>query len=228
MLVRVVDLQSFDATLDLPDNLTVADLREMIESQFHYDLSHSTLFHGGLELPLTLSLTPSTFSGSNVIAIFNSRIFPQKSYPKVDQAFRFFPSRFQEYHFAANLAEEFDSDRAPSESRRHAVDPFRLDFPLGSPLTRFAGRFLDRPDGEEAGVFGAPVFPEMAAEVDDLAGEEPFDERDFDGFDLTPVDLEAIRRLEELGMDRATVIEVYFACNGNESQAENILMSLGQ
>jgi hypothetical protein len=46
-----------------------------------------------------MKLTADLFGDDNVLALFNTRLFPEKSYPKVDQAFCFFPSRYQEFFY---------------------------------------------------------------------------------------------------------------------------------
>jgi hypothetical protein len=99
MLVRLLDFRSFDQTLDLPDDITAAQLREILLSEFQYDISYAALYHEGREILPGAKLFSSQFTSNNVIVLFNSRIFPGKSYPKVDQAFRFFPSRYQEFFY---------------------------------------------------------------------------------------------------------------------------------
>jgi hypothetical protein len=232
MLIRVLDLQSFDETLNLQDCITTSQLRDMIQSNFNYDLSASTFYHNGSALALGLILKPEYFSHSNVVVLFNSRIFPQKSYPKVDQAFHFFPSRFQEYYFDPSLTEEID----PAAEERHSIrgyrrfvseafplsDELRADFTWGHPLrnTFFTidvdHRWVD------------DLLQEPIEDGDESNPEYVFNDGIPDGFDLTPADLEAIRRLEELGFNRSTVMAVYIAYNRNEAQAENALIALGE
>jgi hypothetical protein len=212
MQVRVMDLQSFDETLDLPDAVTVNELRDMVQSQFNYDLSDSAFYHSGAELLGGLSLKPSTFSDSNVLVLFNSRVFPQKSFPRVDQAFHFFASRLQEHYIAPGCDEEPDvpgRPPCPAAGFRHFADASALSDRLGAELAW----------GEPLHGMHDPLFrADQFRPLDELAeNEEP---------ELTPADLEAVRRLEELGVDRATVIAAYVACDRNESQTENWLMHM--
>jgi hypothetical protein len=70
MLIRVLDFQGFDQTIDLPDDSTVATLRELLRLNFDYDSAHCVLYHKGADLPPGLVLTNSDFSDNNVIVFF--------------------------------------------------------------------------------------------------------------------------------------------------------------
>jgi hypothetical protein len=230
MLIRILDLQNFDETLNLPDSFTVDHLIYMIQSNFHYDLSASTFYHNGAELRSDVILKPENFSDSNVVVLFNARIFPQKSFPRVDHAFHFFPSRFQEYYFASSLTDELN----PPAEQSLQIDGFRrfvtrpgLSHPFLFPSVRGQRmqHMIDVPDHDDIQPFEFDMFPgAIDNEEDYILDDAP--EFLMDLSDLTPADLEAIRRLEELGFDRSTVIPIYIACNRNEARAENTLMAI--
>jgi hypothetical protein len=114
MQIRVLDMETFDHTLDIPDHTTIASLREMIRCNFNYDVSQCAFYHKGSELPSTLLITPEAFPEGSVIVLFNSRLFPEKSYPTVDGAFHFFSSRFPTYSIHPTPPEDVE-DRSVSE-----------------------------------------------------------------------------------------------------------------
>jgi hypothetical protein len=196
MLVRVMDLQSFDETLDLPDSITVDQLRELIRSNFNYDLSDSAFYHKGAELPADFTLQPHTFSDCNVIVLFNSRIFPQKSYPRVDQAFRFPASRLQEHYFTVDHEEELDVGllRPAADFRRFAAGASGpadhpsggitlLEHTRGLPDVQFWA--FDHPiDGDDI----VPFAFEPIDEANQLAAAELFGEDIDSGLDWSPVE----------------------------------------
>jgi hypothetical protein len=144
MLLRIFDFAGFDKELDLPDGITIADLRDILRSNFQYDLTRSCFYHNGAELPPSTHLHPSAFSDSNLIVLLNSSLFPPKSYPKVDRAFSFHGSRFQEAFFKPTVQSEADGDDAavaPSVWRRyhreHRLDD-RDDWALQEPFDPMA------------------------------------------------------------------------------------------
>jgi hypothetical protein len=59
-----------------------------------------------------------------------------------------------------------------------------------------------------------------------LIEEDLLNENSAESPELTPADLKAFRLLEELGIDRRTVIAVDMVCNRNKSQAEDLLASI--
>jgi hypothetical protein len=69
------------------------------------------------------------FTESNVIALFNARLFPEKSFPKVDQAFRFFPSRYQEFFYENAQIDDSEPVVARQGGREPMLAFLRQHFP---------------------------------------------------------------------------------------------------
>lgn len=114
MKIRVLDFESFDHTLDLPANTTIGSLGDLIRSNFNYDVSRCAFYHKGTELPPDLVISPDTFPEGSVVVLFNSQLFPEKSFPTVDGAFKFFPSRFQNYAIQLSPPEDIEGGSAGS------------------------------------------------------------------------------------------------------------------
>jgi hypothetical protein len=239
MEVRVLDMQGFDERLTLPADITASDLRELIHASFSYDVSGTSLYHAGLELPPNL---PIQLKSSSTIVLFNSRIFPQKSYPKVDQAFSFLPSRFHEFAFNASLKEDVEpvpevrrNDQGPSvieELRRRLRDAVELEglpimFPSDGWAELSALYGLEGFSMEDA----LPTVGRTAEQRMRTGGHSREELRAMYGVpgnvELSRADFQALRRLESCGMDRQTIASVYIACDRNEAMAQNCLMSMG-
>jgi hypothetical protein len=256
MELRLLDLQSFDQILAIPDNFPVSELRGLIEETFGYDVSCTSLFHAGAEIPIDGSLKSEELGESPTIILFNSRIFPQKSFPKVDHAFRFFPSRYQEFSFTTSFAEDLEpSGRHSGGSRRTAIRDSESLSPRSIPPDRAFSQ-LDDGMGDEiawASLFTRPDAVRAATQAQlqarlaelrlmeerILVAEElrqpagrapPEDVRAMYGLpdqvQLTRADFQALRRLEGSGVDRQTIGSIYIACDRNEAMAQNCLMSM--
>jgi hypothetical protein len=234
MFVRVLDLQSFDETLEIPDDLTVSELRDLIHLMFHYDVSSASFFHNGAELPADGSLSPGSLGELPLVVLFNSRIFPEKSFPKVDQAFRFFPSRYQEFAFTTSFAEDVEpSGRHAGSARRAAArdpDPIPLGlFDADAPNDGLGLR--ERMESNLARIH-ASLQGRIAAirQTQQRILLSPEDLRAMYGLpeevQLTPADILALRRLDGSGVDRPTIASVYIACERNEALAQSCLMSM--
>jgi hypothetical protein len=244
MNLRVLDLQSFDETFEVPDNFPVSDLRDFIHITFGYDVSSVTFFHKGAELPNDSSLTSTELGDLPLIVLLNSRIFPQKSYPKVDHAFRFFPSRYQEFSFTASFAEDVEpTSGRRSASPRRPDPPSRLDDEngwglQGQPQLGLAAVHADlqarlaelRRSRERLMMAGERFrllaeeqgMPAVQTSIEDLRAAYGVP----DDVQLTRADFQALRRLEGSGVDRPTIAEIYLVCDRNEEVAQNCLMSM--
>jgi hypothetical protein len=193
-----------------------------------------SLFHDGQELPSNVPLAPERFAASPTIVLFNSRIFPQKSYPKVDQAFRFFPSRYQEFVFNTSFAEDFEpSSRSSSESRSAVLREIRRQI-LNSGNYDASARVISAPISSQFPQLGeTESFMEWTREIERLrSGRSTIEDLRAvygvpEGVEFSNADFQALHRLEALGVDRLTIASVYIACERNEAMAQNCLMAMG-
>jgi hypothetical protein len=241
MQVRVVDMQGFDESLTIPDNFTVSDLQDLIHLSFQYDVSSVTFYHNGHELSPDLPLSACQFTTSAPIVLFNSRIFPQKSYPKVDLAFRFFPSRYQEFAFNASFADgQEPSARAQPESPGAIIREVRRQLLNTGGNYEALSAFLGDSVFEDSPELGEWVVPEPVQRLPIVPQRGQRRQRTRllvedqraaygvpDDVELSGADFQALRRLEASGVDRPTIASVYIACDRNEAMAQNCLMSLG-
>jgi hypothetical protein len=254
MKLRLLDLQSFDETVEVPDRFPVSALRDLVQLTFGYDLSCTSIFHGGRELAPDGALVSEELRACPLVTLFNSRIFPQKSYPKVDHAFRFFPSRYQEFAFVASFAEDAEPPgRHGGGARRAAArdsEPGRV--PADRAFSQGDGEEGARRAGHRRAAGGlADAHAHLEASLQELRqveeqiliarrrllmAEEPRPRaaaEDIraayglpDEVELTRADFQALRRLEGSGVDRPTIASIYIACDRNEAVAQNCLMSM--
>jgi hypothetical protein len=82
----------------------------------------SALCHSGAVLDPWAVLIPEDIAGDNAFVLFNERLFPVKSYPTVDRAFRFFPTRYQEFYCANAPDRSFGSVLASLQRGAGAAD----------------------------------------------------------------------------------------------------------
>ncbi|RDX78561.1 Ubiquitin receptor RAD23c, partial [Mucuna pruriens] len=110
---------------------------------------------------------------------------------------------------------QFQAFRTMVQANPHILQPMIQELGKQNPnLTRMIQehqvdfiRLINEPlEGGEGNILGQ------------LAGAMPQEET------LTPEERQAIQRLEAMGFDRATVLEVYFTCNKNEELAANYLL----
>jgi hypothetical protein len=252
MQIRVLDFRGFDERLDVPAPCSVGQLRELIAAHFGYSMQTSALCHGGAVLDPRQTLAPADVAADGTFVLFNERLFPVKSFPTVDHAFRFFPTRYQEFYCgfaradgapvrgiglrAADLRARIASGAAPQRRFASFAQARRPDFPAirdpgapePSPFGHDYARFLGRVARAARGAAG-PLRMELPALA--RGAERARDIPDHmipPGVDLSQEDRAAVVRLVgSTGVDLNTVIQVFCACDRSEAAAEGCLIAMG-
>jgi hypothetical protein len=93
MKVRIADLSGQPQTIDVPASISILNLKEIIQERNLFDSSSCRVFSAGTELKET-DLVPSDGTTIPLLVFYNDKLFPEKSYPSVDNAFPFPESRF--------------------------------------------------------------------------------------------------------------------------------------
>jgi len=83
MRLHLTDLGNFDHFLEVANDCTVAQLREMITTEFSYEMHRILLYFKGKILESDQLLRPEETADDSVIVLFNETNFPEKSFPKV-------------------------------------------------------------------------------------------------------------------------------------------------
>ena len=246
------DFRGFEKTISVDQNPTGAAIIEKISSE--YPLDRTELYRFGQCVEPDTPLTD--LDKNNRVAMINRRLIGEKSYPKVDHALRFLSAPFQEFFCemrvdghssrsrdafnemkgpAADIftrgmknrarpnveiqkvqpnqrdrdrSSDDDHDRVRSSVRRHFIEDLIArtgDLPLAHDILERLAREAD----EEA--------PEERPNVFQIMGQT---------FEFSPEEMEAINRLRRIAMDRDTVIQVFIACDRDESLAEGCLLSM--
>jgi uncharacterized protein YozE (UPF0346 family) len=96
MRLRLLQFDSTELTCEIRDGQSVRDLRSILISE-HGDVhSRSLFFHSQTLLPDDFIFKSSQFQDDDIIVIFNNLAYPEKSFPKVDGAFRFPLTRYDD------------------------------------------------------------------------------------------------------------------------------------
>jgi hypothetical protein len=144
MRLHLTDLGNFDHFLEVANDCTVAQLREMITTEFSYEMHRILLCFKGKILESDQLLHPEETPDDSVIVLFNEANFPEKSFPKVDHAFLFSLSRYEEFY--CKLSSE--SVRTPEVSQGGFADDFLDRYIPGSLRDIFnIGERQERADG---------------------------------------------------------------------------------
>jgi hypothetical protein len=251
MQIRLLDFRGFDELLDIPEQCTVAQLRDLIATRFNYSMQTSAIWHRGEVLDPHRDLPPDDIASDNTFVLFNERLFPVKSYPTVDRAFRFFPTRYQEFYSNFARAEDSEHRLANSPFRNLRLSDFHDFAASGGGSLRDFNIFLEsRPRASAVDfpairdpalpalppasfLFGAArggsVFGLLApVAMRERAGEIP-DHMIPPGVDLTGDERAAVMRLlRSTRIDLHTIIQVFCACERNEAAAERCLIAMAE
>lgn len=103
MLVRLINLEGQTFELSFEDDITVQAIRQKLLKEYSYNTDRCYFCQYGKILG-SEKIPQETFAqgtADNTIIIFNSQAFPDKSYPKVDNAFNFSFSRYSENYINA-------------------------------------------------------------------------------------------------------------------------------
>jgi hypothetical protein len=97
MRLRLLQFDSTDFTHEVPDGQSVAELRASLVAEHGGGHSRSLFFCKQTLLPDDFIFKSSQFKDDDTILIFNSLAYPEKSFPKVDSAFRFPLTRYDDF-----------------------------------------------------------------------------------------------------------------------------------
>ncbi|GAB4828881.1 Ubiquitin receptor RAD23c [Ancistrocladus abbreviatus] len=112
-------------------------------------------------------------------------------------------------------SEQFQALRAMVQNNPHILQPMLQELMKQNPNLM---RLIQEHQADFVRLINEPFEGEESDIVGQLAAAMP------QAIQVTPEEREAIERLEAMGFDRATVLEVYFACNKNEELAANYLV----
>ncbi|KAH9627263.1 hypothetical protein KSS87_017485 [Heliosperma pusillum] len=112
-------------------------------------------------------------------------------------------------------SEQFQALRAMVQANPQILQPMLQELGKQNPHLM---RLIQENQNDFLQLMNEPVEGEEGNILGQLGGEMP------QAIEVTPEEREAIERLEAMGFDRATVLQVYFACNKDEELAANYLL----
>jgi hypothetical protein len=112
MRLRLLQFDSTDFTWDVREGQSVAQLRAQLVSQHGEGHRRSLFFFNQVMLPDDFVFRSSHFKDDATIVVFDCLAYPEKSFPKVDNAFRFPLTRYDDLWMDLFPAE--DSSQAQS------------------------------------------------------------------------------------------------------------------
>lgn len=126
MQIHVLDLQDFDQIIEVEPEVSIGDLLKQINEKYQYDTSSCYIYHFGQKLDPGFHLTPEFLKDDNILVLLNQLIVKEKSYPKVDNAYRFQQSRFKKYYLDLKTTGQIcpKLDNAKSNTQQTNQDSF--------------------------------------------------------------------------------------------------------
>ncbi|XP_074274838.1 ubiquitin receptor RAD23c-like isoform X2 [Silene latifolia] len=112
-------------------------------------------------------------------------------------------------------SEQFQALRAMVQANPQILQPMLQELGKQNPQLM---RLIQENQNDFLQLMNEPVEGEEGNILGQLGGEMP------QAIEVTPEEREAIERLEAMGFDRATVLQVYFACSKDEELAANYLL----
>jgi hypothetical protein len=250
MRVRVADLTNFDEEIEIPESTNIGDLKAIVSARFGFDPNRVLVFSTDhLEHPDSEVILADPSLSPPFYVFYDQKVYGEKSYPSVEGAFPFPPTRFGKLpvrhlpEFGMGWQRNYLIDpinrlrfRPPSGSSdsEQELDGSEMDIddlravphPLsGLPLLLYARSIEDGPP---------EGFPDLYIDDprEDSDEEEPIMtgvEIRFGGVTvvLQPDDAERVERLAGLGFDPAIVAQVYEACGRDENLTQQCLLDGG-
>ncbi|KAH0786608.1 Ubiquitin receptor RAD23b [Histomonas meleagridis] len=167
MLIHIVDFQNIDTEVEIEEGMTVMQLLEYIQNTFSIDTSHSVLIQNGKELEFNEKLTHEMFEEENSLVVYHCKVFPEKSFPKVNRAFNFKASKYQEYFSNPKYGGIDGSSVYDFNSRNHQHFNFTYGNRLGGTQFGTNGPMFTNPP------FGNPPFANGPPFGNNLFGNGP-------------------------------------------------------
>lgn len=219
MQIHVVDLQDFDQVIETDPDIIIADLLKQINEKYKYDTSSCSIYHFGQQLELGFHLTPEFLNDDNVLVLLNHLIVKEKSYPKVNNAYRFQTSRFKNYFIelknTGQLCPKLDTIRmnilnTDKNSFENSIyNNFQIQ--LNPDLA-----ILPSSQSTKSDTHGAYEF---------YRNSQAFDPEALDRF--TPEQVESLYRLLETGHNPNLILHTFGLANYDEERTLMILNSAG-
>lgn len=279
MRIKVTTVDGRECELDFAGpRIKMSELRSRVTRALPIDPRRCGFSHRGHACDESTVFTADQFTDGSPVIVFDHAAYPEKSFPRVDRAFQFGPSRFaapfvddsqqsrqeellvrlvwpQRLHRGSRLLPDIDL-----EGLRPDALPFGAHFagdgsPGGGSGSESDDRSSSGSDGDSGSGSGSG---ERDLEADEYEEEE--DGGDGQGamqgvvvgelhgrlmpewralprgrvsdrlgalnIRVAPEDDAVIWRLMQVGIDRATVLQVYEFCNRDENAAMNCLLSM--